>query len=285
VNISEKLIRVQKSFRSEGIPDSELEASILIATAIQETRSTLYANLYEEIPQKYIKAIDEFVQRRLKREPLAYILRNREFYGLQLEVSRGVFIPRPETELLVDIAIARIRNMASRPPIRVVELGTGSGAISIAVASNVSGITSLATDISDFALGIAKKNAMTHGVSDSVKFLRRNLLACFSDSIDVLIANLPYIKSSRVPDLAPEIYLHEPIEALDGGEDGCSLIIQMLEQAKQLLREGSTILLEMDPEQFTIIGVHARKLWPAAHLTRHIDLAGYDRILEITINP
>ena len=256
MNISEKLIHVQKSFRSEGIPDSELEASILIATAIQETRSTLYANLYEEIPQTDIKAIDEFVQRRLKREPLAYILRNREFYGLQLEVSRGVFIPRPETELLVDIAIARIRNMASRPPIRVVELGTGSGAISIAVASNVSGITSLATDISDIALGIAKKNAITHGVSDSVKFLRRNLLACFSDSIDVLIANLPYIKSSRVPDLAPEIYLHEPIEALDGGEDGCSLIIQMLEQAKQLLREGSTILLEMDPEQFTIIGVY-----------------------------
>ena len=284
MNISEKLIHVQKSFRSEGIPDSELEASLLIATALQQTRSTLYANLYEEISQTDINTIDVFVQRRLQREPLAYILGNREFYGLQLEVSRGVFIPRPETELLVDIAIARIRNMASRQPIRVVELGTGSGAISIAVASNVSGITSLATDISNVALGIAKRNAITHGVSDSVKFLRRDLLACFSDSIDVLIANLPYIKSSRVSALAPEIYLHEPIEALDGGEDGCRLILQMLEQAKQLVRQDSTILLEMDPEQFTIIGLHARKLWPAAHLTSHVDLSGSDRILEITIN-
>ena len=284
MNISEKLVHVQKSFRSEGITDSELEASVLMATALRETRSTLYANLYEEIPLISVKTIDEFVQRRLQREPLAYILRNREFYGLQLEVSHGVFIPRPETELLVDIAIARIRNVASRPPIRVVELGTGSGAISIALTSNVSGVTSLATDISNVALGVAKRNAITHGVADSVKFLRRDLLTGFSDSIDVLIANLPYIKSSRVPALAPEIYLYEPIEALDGGEDGCRLIIQMLEQAKQLVREGSTILLEMDPEQFTIIGVHAQKLWPTADLTRHVDLSGSDRILEITIN-
>ena len=284
VKIVDKLLHVEESLQSHGITESYIEASVLVATALEQDRAALYANLSDEIPEKILLEVDAFVKRRLQREPLAYILQNREFYGLQLEVRRGVFIPRPETELLVDLAIQRIQNGPSKTPPAIVEVGTGCGAISIAIASNVNGISLCATDISNVALSLAKTNAYMHDVGEFVDFVKSDLLTSFTGTIDILIANLPYIESSRIPTLAPEIFLYEPIEALDGGLDGCRLITQMLSQASKLLATDSTILLEMDPEQFTVIVEHAKTMWPTAEFTRHRDLSQTDRILEICLN-
>ncbi|PZC50035.1 MAG: release factor glutamine methyltransferase [Chloroflexi bacterium] len=284
MRIVDKLLHVEKSLQSYGITESHIEASLLAATALGESRADLYANLYDEIPEKALLALDGFVERRLQREPLAYILQNREFYGLQLGVRHGVFIPRPETELLVDLAIQRIQNRPAQPTPAVVEVGTGCGAISIAIASNVSGVSLYATDISNVALSLAKTNADTHDVGEFVHLVKSDLLTCFIGTIDILIANLPYLESSRIPTLAPEIFLHEPIEALDGGLDGCRLINQLLSQASNLLASDATILLEMDPEQFTVIVEHAKTIWPTAEFTRHYDLSQTDRILEICLN-
>ena len=284
VKIVDKLLHVEESLQSHGITESYIEASVLVATALGQDRAALYANLYDEIPKKTLLAVDAFVKRRLQREPLAYILQNREFYGLQLEVRRGVFIPRPETELLVDLAIDRIGNGTGHTPPTIVEVGTGCGAISIAIGSNVSGVSLCATDISNAALALAKTNADMHGVGEFVDFVKSDLLTCFSGTIDILIANLPYVESSRIPTLAPEIFLYEPIQALNGGLDGCQLINKMLSQASNLLGIGATILLEMDPEQFTVIVEHAKTIWPTAEFTHHCDLSQTDRILEISLS-
>ncbi len=284
VTVRETVLNISKSLSGAGIEEHLLEAELLLGAALGMDRAALYTSFNEDVPDSSLHRVDKLVTRRLTREPLPYILGYREFYGMSLEVNPGVLIPRPETEILVDEAIRLARQMPRRPPLRIVEVGTGSGAIAVALASHLVNVDIRATDISLQALTTAQANAEHHGLRNRIEFIRCDLLSCFSGPIDVLIANLPYVSSATIPSLEPEIRMFEPREALDGGDDGLRLIRRLLGEARPVLRGKGVILLEMDPHQMDSVEMVARSHWPSATTSRHKDLAGLDRVLAIQLS-
>ena len=284
VTVREAVLNISKSLSGAGIEEHLLEAELLIGAALGMDRAALYTSFNEDVPGSSLHRVDKLVTRRLTREPLPYILGYREFYGMSLEVNPGVLIPRPETEILADEAIRLARQMPRRPPLRIVEVGTGSGAIAVALASHLVNVDIHATDISRQALATAQANAERHGLQNRIEFIRCDLLSCFSGPIDVLIANLPYVSSATIPSLEPEIRVFEPREALDGGDDGLRLILRLLGEARRVLRSKGVVLLEMDPHQMDSVEMTATSYWPSATTSRHKDLAGLDRVLAIQLS-
>ena len=247
-------------------------------------RAALYTSFNEDVPGASLAAVDKLLTRRLTREPLPYILGCREFYGMSLVVKPGVFIPRPETEILVDEAIRLAKQMPRPPQLRIVEVGTGCGAIAVALASHLDNAVIQATDISRQALTTAQANAERHGLQNRIEFMHCDLLSCLLGPIDMLVANLPYVSSAAISSLEPEISVFEPREALDGGDDGLHLIRRLLEEARRVLEGKGVILLEMDPHQMGAVEMAARGYWPSATTSRHKDLAGLDRVLTIQLS-
>ena len=282
--VRETVLNISKSLHSAGIAEHLLEAELLLGAALGMDRAALYTSFNEDVSGSGLRKVDKLLTRRLKREPLPYILGYREFYGLSLEVNPGVFIPRPETEILVDEAMRLAKQTPIRPPLRIVEVGTGCGAIAVALASCLVNVDIHATDISRQALATAQANAEHHGLRNRIEFIHCDLLSCFSGPIDVLIANLPYVRSTAISSLEPEIRMFEPREALDGGDDGLRLIRRLLGEARPVLRGKGIILLEMDPHQMDSVEMAARSHWPSATTSRHKDLAGLDRVLAIQLS-
>ena len=282
--VRETVLNISKSLHSAGIAEHLLEAELLLGAALGMDRAALYTSFNEDVSGSGLRKVDKLLTRRLKREPLPYILGYREFYGLSLEVNPGVFIPRPETEILVDEAMRLAKQTPIRPPLRIVEVGTGCGAIAVALASCLVNVDIRATDISRQALTMAQANAEHHGLRNRIEFIRCDLLSCFSGPIDMLIANLPYVRSTAISSLEPEIRMFEPREALDGGDDGLRLIRRLLGEARPVLRGKGVILLEMDPHQMDSVEMVARSHWPSATTSRHKDLAGLDRVLAIQLS-
>ena len=283
ITVREAVLNISKSLHSAGITEHLLEAELLLGAALGMDRAALYTSFNEDVPGFSVHTVDKLLARRLTREPLPYILGYREFYGMSLEVKPDVFIPRPETEILVDEAIRLAKQMPIRP-LRIVEVGTGCGAIAIALASHLVNVNIRAIDISRRALTTAEANAERHGLQNRIEFMHCDLLSCFLGPIDMLIANLPYVRSAAIASLEPEISVFEPRPALDGGDDGLSLIRRLLEEARRLLGDKGVILLEMDPHQMEAVEMTARSYWPSATTSRHKDLAGLDRVLTIQLS-
>ena len=283
ITVREAVLNISKSLRGAGIAEHVLEAELLLGEALDMDRAALYASFNEAAPASGLHRLDKLLTRRLTREPLPYILGRREFYGMSLEVNPGVFIPRPETELLVDEAIRLAGRMPVRPALSIVEVGTGSGAIALALAPRLPDAEILATDISQQALTTAQANAERHGLRNRIRFTRCDLLSCVLGPVDLLIANLPYVSSADIASLEPEIRVFEPREALDGGDDGLRLIRRFLSEARRVMRGNGAILLEMDPHQMDATETAARSHWPSTATIRHKDLAGLDRALSIRL--
>ena len=265
-----------------GIDESRLEAELLWMTVLQTDRTSLYANLDYIADDKAAKYAHELISRRLKREPLAYLRKARDFFGLRFYVASGVLIPRPETEILVETALSVLEKRSLNGlNSSVVDIGTGSGAIAISLAVNFGKAVIFATDISSQALDIARFNAMEHYVSERIEFLKGDLVDPIYQPVDLLIANLPYVKSRNIQNLQPEIRLYEPQEALDGGENGLFLIERLLLRAPDIVNQQGSILLEMDPDQVDLVRTIALKVFPDAEIEILRDLAGFDRVMFI----
>jgi release factor glutamine methyltransferase len=220
--------------------------------------------------------------RRLRHEPLAYITGHKEFYGLDLLCSPAALIPRPETELLVELALNRVRGRGSRvETFTIVDVGTGSGAIAIAVAAHAPEARVIAIDTSRAALELAAANAERHGVGDRVSFVQGSLLTPLRTPADVIVANLPYVADDVYASLAPEIRAHEPPEALRAGERGTELIESLLAQAPTLLRPGGLLLAEHAWDQGESLRHAARVAFPQARIETKRDLAGLERVLVV----
>lgn len=187
------------------------------------------------------------VDRRLSGEPLAYIVGRREFYGLTLRVDSRVLIPRQETELLVDIVLEHLERSHLHNPI-VVDVGTGSGAIALAVASHADGVQVVATDISDDALVVASSNAERLGLSDMIEFASCDMLASIEGPIDVVVSNPPYIPDGDIAGLAVEVR-REPHLALEGGDDGLDPLRRLLSHTAHRLAPNGVVVVELMPEQ------------------------------------
>ena len=280
--LRDSIHHTQDTFTTAGIPDARLEAEALLINVLQMPRQRIYAYQEQEITSQQEELLASLVRRRLKREPLAYILGHKEFYGVDLAVGPGVMIPRPETEHLVEQTLfLSLMHMEAREMV-IAEPGTGSGAISINLAIHLPMATIYATELHPQALKIANYNIQKHNVADRVTLLRGNLLEPVPESSHIIVANLPYVPSGRIPGLQPEVQW-EPREALDGGPDGLDVIRKLLHQAQTKLRPGGVIILEIDPGQVETLEQLARKLFPTATITTEQDLSHQDRVFIVDL--
>ncbi len=236
------------------IESPRLSAEILLAHQLNLSRVKLYLHFDQPLDDEEIKGYRTLIRRRLKREPIHYITGVQEFWSLDFTVGPQVMIPRPETELLVEHALALCRGdrVAKGACARILDLGTGCGAIAIAIARELEGVALWASDISQEALTIARWNAKRHGVEGRIEFLPSDLwqgLLSRELTFDIIVSNPPYIDSEAIDNLSPEVRNYEPRQALDGGKEGMFYIRKIIQEAPRHLNPGGWILLEMDPEQ------------------------------------
>lgn len=263
-----------------GYEDARLQSELLLAGTLGISRAMVRARSGEQIPSGVVARFGALISRRARHEPLAYILGHQEFYGLDFIVDTRVLIPRHETELLVQLALERARQIES--PI-IVDVGTGSGALALTIARHLPSGIIYATDISPDALAVAQLNATRLGASD-VRFVVSDLLQGLADRFDILTANLPYIPSDRYSDLPAEIREFEPRIALDGGQEGLELIQRLLAQTNRIATRDSVALLEISEEQGgSVLDLVHREL-PTVQAELHQDLDGLDRVLEVRWN-
>ena len=282
MTIREILLNKAAAFSERGIPSSKLEVEVLLRHVLDIDRAEFFASLNRELTPSQIRRLTEFSQRRLNREPLAYIVGHREFYGLDFTVNEHVLIPRQETELLVERAL----NFASAKPhehLCIADVGTGSGAIAIAISYNLPGAAIYALDNSGEALSVAKANAERHGVSDRIQFLHSDLLDSLPNRVDVVVSNPPYLKSSDIPKLEPEIR-KEPAAALDGGRDGLDVIRRLLRQAPQRVKPTGCVLIETSHDQTGDVRKLAQGAFPGSQVSVYKDLLNLPRVVQISLD-
>ena len=280
-SLREVLQNTHQALESSGIPDARLEAEVLVMNLMRLPRQDIFANQETELGAQQEQELTALVERRLTREPLAYILGYREFYGINLLVNPSVLIPRPETEMMVEHALfMALMGMETRELV-IADVGTGAGAIAINLAIHLPAARIYAFDFTDAALDVAAYNVRAHNVADRVTLGKGDLLEPLPEPVDLIVANLPYIPTSRIDTLQPEIQW-EPREALDGGADGLDVIRRLVSQAPGKLKEHGTILLELDPDQVPAAEELARQHFPEATTSVEQDLARQDRIFVIS---
>ena len=275
------------ALRRAQIPDARIEAEVLLRHALGVCRAEFLTMLYTRdcrLDEAQSARFQRLLGRRLNREPLAYIVGRREFYGIEFEVNEDALIPRQETELLVEIALERLAGMASESA-RVADIGTGSGAVALAIASHTGrGVNVVATDVSTAALGLARRNAARLGLSDRVQFVQCDTLDGARGPFDVIVSNPPYIPSADIDGLAAEVR-REPRIALDGGADGLDPFHKLMAQAVSKLAVGGVIAVELMPEQMDAARAIAADSIAngddAWEITTRKDLSGAERSIVI----
>lgn len=261
-----------------GIDDARLEAEVLLACALEVDRSHVLAMLHDESPADAHAAFDALLARRLRHEPLAYITGVREFYGVAIICAPGALIPRPETEMLVDMALDEVRRRG--PALRIADVGTGGGAIAVAIALNAPAARLVAIERSDAALNVARRNVERYGLASRVELIRGDLLEG-TGAFDLIVANLPYVADADWQALPPEIREHEPEEALDAGPAGTELTERLLAQAPGHLASAGLLAAEIGETQAAALVEAARRAFPATAPCVIKDLAGRDRVLVV----
>jgi release factor glutamine methyltransferase len=281
MDIGGQLRAAKDRLTQAGCDSPRLDAELLLAHALGLGRAQLYARWEHRLSDEQQRVYLGLVQRRVQREPLAYIVGHKEFFGLEFEVDQNVLIPRPETELLVEQAIRIAHQIAPDGDLKIADVGTGSGAIAVSLAIALSDATVDAVDRSVEALAVAARNCRRHGVDSRVRLLRGHLLLALPEPVDIVVANLPYISRSEFAIVAPEIRLFEPVEALDGGEEGLDLIRRLLEQAVRQPKPPRVILLEIGSTQGEAVLDMAGKIFVGAEMFLFQDYAGLDRIVTV----
>ena len=234
--------------KKHGSESARLDAEILLAQVRGCPRIQLYTNYDSPLTDEQRAAMRDLVQRRVAHEPVAYLVGHREFFSLDFRVTRDVLIPRPDTETLV---VAAIEWLKGRDAPRVLDIGTGSGCIAITLAVNCPAATITAIDVSPAALAIAQDNAEKHKVVGRIRFEAGDLFGPLADAeqFDLIVSNPPYISSTEIETLMPDVRLHEPLTALDGGPDGLKVIRRLVADAPRHLVPGGLLLFEIDSEQ------------------------------------
>ena len=277
--IRQQLLEARAELKGARIWSSWLDAEVLLAHVLRRERSWLHAHPERPLTAVQRRRFRDLITQRIAHVPVAYLTGEREFYGHPIRVSPAVLIPRPETELLVELAIGWLRDHPQAR--RMIDLGTGSGAIAIAVAKAVPAVQVRAIDVDPRALRVARTNLAEYRLLTRVS-LRRGELLQGAAPADLITANLPYLSAARLRSGGREL-AHEPRAALDGGKDGLELIRRTIEQGRAVVRPGGSILFECDPDQSQKIEQLAMRAWPSASVTVHQDLAGRDRVVQIQV--
>ncbi len=276
-----------RTLQGANLPGARLDAQVLLGHVLGVERATLYAYPEREVSVEQEQRYLALIERRMRHEPVAYLVEHKEFYGLDFFVDRRVLIPRPETELLVETALASISAViaAGHTPV-IADIGTGSGAIPIALVVTETRLPYIyASDISSAALEVARLNCQRHHVAERVRLLQGDLLAPLPEPVDLLLANLPYVGTDEIHSMTPDVLEYEPHLALFSGPQGLALIERMCVEAKQsaILKPGSTMLLETGYQHREALTQIIQKHWPQASITWKQDYAGFDRLLQVII--
>ena len=277
-SIGTTIARAAAQLSAAGIDDARLEAEVLFAHATGSRRSHVLATMRDDAPAAALDAFGRLLTRRLARKPLAYITGHREFYGVDIACAPGALIPRPESEMLVDIAVREIERRGTS--LRIADIGTGSGAIAIAIAKHAPGARVTAIDASSDALDLARKNAQSRGVLARIELREGDLLEGAGE-FDVIVANLPYVSEAEWPDLQPEIRDHEPRHALVGGPDGTEVIERLLRQADGHLASCGLLACEIGATQGDAVRGMVQQAFPQGSVDVVRDLAGLDRVVTV----
>jgi release factor glutamine methyltransferase len=287
--VADATARLERS----GSSSPRLDAELLLGHALNVDRVAVLAHPDAPVPQAPADTFEASVARRERGEPVAYIRGFREFHGLAISTDARALVPRPETEELVDEAVAEIARRltsaprpAGAPPLRVADVGTGTGAIAIAVVAALRRrrmdmhVEVTAVDISPDALQLAMENAVGHGVADRMAFRRGDLLEGGEAPFDIVCANLPYVPSGDIDTLGPELGF-EPRDALDGGADGLDVIRRLLDRLPRVLDAAGTALLEIGAGQGAALVAEAGTRLPGWNCVVSRDLAGLERVARI----
>ncbi len=264
-----------------GISTAQLDAEVLLACACDVGRAALYARWRDPVPELAFHRFTSMLRRRGQRDPLQYIIGHQEFWSLDFTVTSDVLIPRPETELLVELTLRKLSQPSesgARVSARICDLGTGSGCIAVALARELPSAEVYALDISAAALAVARMNAHRHGVDARVQLiLSDGFSALRGCRFDAIVCNPPYVRSSDLANAQPELRW-EPRQALDGGASGVAVIERIVAEARGWLNDGGWLLMEIGAEQ----GLEAERLAQAAQFGTVAvvpDYAGLPRVL------
>jgi len=275
VSLKQALSRARGILAEKNNEDTPLECELLLRHVLGISRTQLYLDLDLKLSPKQEEAFWQLLKRCLNGEPTAYITGHCEFYGLDFYVDPSVLIPRPESELLVEKAISLAQEHRL---LTIAEIGTGSGAIAITLALELPGARIYATDISASALKVALINCQKHGVIDRVYLLHGNMLDPVPEPVDLIIANLPYVKESELTGMR-----FEPLLALDGGRDGMERIRQLCRQVGGKLQPGGFLLLEIGQGQRKVVTTLLNALFPSGKIKVMPDLSGIDRVVSLSL--
>jgi release factor glutamine methyltransferase len=313
MTIREALDEGSAALAAVGIEGTGLDASLLLAEVLNTNRSSLIAAAPQPLTDESIATFNDLIMRRMAGECVAYILGRKEFYGLEFQVNPSVLVPRPDTEILIEVALEQLAMMPGQiakdgQPLHILDLCTGSGAIAIALKHEMPELEVWATDISAEALEVANANAARLLPPESICFCQGNLFEALpqhtgsdkpsphsllqaadlivhrdqspspqSPAFSLIVSNPPYVPSAQIPGLSPEVRA-EPILALDGGSDGLDLIRTIVSQAPEYLCPGGTLLLEADPRQMETIATLLQQAGFAGIQT-HKGLSGEERVI------
>lgn len=270
---------IAQSFRLAGVEDAEIDARALLGHALHLDRAQLISHLDRILESREIDAVSALAARRLRREPVARILARKEFWNQMLQVTPAVLVPRPETETIVEAALDFVvRGGLRKEKLRILDIGTGSGALLLALLSELPNAVGTATDISTAALEVARGNADRHGLSARCTFVHCNIAEAVAGPFDLIVSNPPYIPHDEIASLEPEVRDYDPLVALDGGDDGLAAYRAIAADAHRLLAPGGRLYVELGVGQEPAV----RALFTNAGLTIGIarnDLAGIPRVL------
>jgi len=241
--------------RRKKIGTSRLDSELLLSKILDKNREEILINLEQKICQKYFLKYKQLIQRRSQCEPIAYIVKEKEFWSKNFLVSSDTLIPRPETELIVE----KLTKIFEEKKISILDIGTGTGCILISLLSELKNSKGIGIDISKKALRIAEKNSEQHGMKNKIKFFHKSLDSKFYQKFDLIVSNPPYIKKSEIKNLQEDVRKFEPRIALDGGNDGLDLIKKVIYKSKYILKIKGTLALEIGNEQFNKVSKILKK--------------------------
>jgi len=275
------LSQAARSLTAAGIESARLDAEVLLGHVLALTREQLIVAHDLLISAGQVHQFATLLQRRLRREPVAYITGRQEFWSLDFQVTRDVLIPRPETERLVEVALTLAVDLDAKKPLRVLDIGTGSGAVAVSLAAELPWAEIVATENSRAALAAAQKNAALNQVADRMTFLPGDWFAALGGghAFDLIVANPPYLRRAEIAILEPEVSLWEPLGALDGGADGLDCYRCIASEAWQFLTPNGALALEIGAHMGGEVCALFNQAGRYREVALFLDYAGHDRVV------
>lgn len=282
-SVAEAARLMAQAFRMAGVEEAEVDARALLGHALRLDRAQLNAQPERILEAREIDAVSALAARRLKREPVARILGRKEFWDQMLEVGPAVLVPRPETETVVEEALDAVtRDGTKMEKLRILDIGTGSGALLLALLGELPNAVGLGTDVSEAALAVARGNAERNGLAARCTFVVCDIAKSVAGPFDLIVSNPPYIPHGDIATLAPEVRDYEPAQALDGGNDGLDAYRAIAAEAPRLLRPGRRLIVELGAGQEPAVRALFTKAGLSVGAARK-DLAAIPRALPAKI--